>query len=93
MVLRFLTVERVKQLHADAVRKYGGSKGLRDEGMLESAVAMPMTAFGGSYLHEGIFEMASAYLYHLVQNHPFVDGNKRVGLMQPWYFSNYMECS
>ena len=48
--------------------------------MLDSALAMPRAGFGGSYLHEDLYEMAAAYLYHLVQNHPFIDGNKRVGL-------------
>lgn len=76
----FLTEEQVRQLHLNAIRQYGGSEGLRDSGMLQSALAMPQTGFGGQYLHEGLFEMAAAYLYHLVQNHPFVDGNKRVGL-------------
>jgi len=77
---KFLTLERVKQLHTDAIRKYGGSEGLRQPGMLDSALAMPKAGFGGSYLHEDLFEMAAAYMYHLVQNHPFIDGNKRVGL-------------
>lgn len=80
MKIRFLTVERVKQLHADAIKNYGGSEGLREPGMLDSALAMPKAGFGGNYLHEDVFEMAAAYLYHLVQNHPFIDGNKRVGL-------------
>lgn len=48
--------------------------------MLESAIAQPQTTFGGLYLHADVFEMAAAYLYHLVMNHPFVDGNKRVSL-------------
>ena len=48
--------------------------------LLESAVAQPEAGFGDQYLHTDVFEMASAYLYHLVMNHPFVDGNKRVGL-------------
>ena len=53
---------------------------MRDPGLLESALAQPCVSFGGEYLHRGLFEMAAAYLYHIVQNHPFVDGNKRVGL-------------
>ena len=56
-----------------------GDPGLRDAGVLESAVAMPRASYGGAYLHEDLFEMAAAYLFHLVQNHPFIDGNKRVG--------------
>jgi death-on-curing protein len=54
--------------------------GVRDNGLLESALAAPQSGFGGHYLHGDLFEMASAYLFHLVQNHPFLDGNKRVGV-------------
>jgi death-on-curing protein len=67
-------------IHQDQISKYGGSLGLRDAGLLSSAVAMPEARFSGNYLHEDIFEMATAYLFHLCQNHAFVDGNKRVGL-------------
>ena len=59
--------------------RYGGLPGLRDEGLLESAVAQAVATFGGEYLHNDIFQMAAAYLFHIVQNHPFVDGNKRAG--------------
>ena len=48
-------------------------------GLLHSAIAMPQASFGGEYLHKDLFEMAAAYLYHIVQNHPFLDGNKRTG--------------
>jgi len=61
------------------IKTYGGSEGLRDAGLLHSAIAVPQASFGGNYLHAGLFEMAAAYLYHIVQNHPFVDGNKRTG--------------
>jgi death-on-curing protein len=53
--------------------------GLRDAGLLESAMAQPRAEFSGQYLHRDVFEMAAAYLFHLVKNHPFFDGNKRVG--------------
>lgn len=75
----FLDLEQVIRLHASMIERYGGADGLRDIGLLESAVAMPQMAFGGKHLHTDIFEMAAAYLYHLVQNHPFLDGNKRAG--------------
>ena len=65
--------------HEDQLANYGGAPGVRDMGLLESAVAMPMAGFGDQYLHAGLFEMAAAYLYHIVGNHPFVDGNKRTG--------------
>lgn len=76
---RFLSVDEVLDLHEQLVDRFGGSQGLRDLGMLESAVAMPRAGFGDSYLHEDIFEMAAAYLFHIVMNHPFIDGNKRTG--------------
>jgi death-on-curing protein len=76
----FLTLDEVLALHADVVDRYGGALGVRDAGLLESAVAAPRATFGGGYLHETLEEMAAAYLFHLVKNHPFVDGNKRVGL-------------
>lgn len=59
---------------------------MRDVGLLESALAQPGAMFGGAYLHPGLAEMAAAYLYHLVQNHPFVDGNKRVGAVAALVF-------
>ena len=76
----FLSVGDVLKLHADQIRRYGGGGGVRDLGLLESAVAQAQAAFGGQYLHHDLFEMAGAYLFHLVQNHPFLDGNKRTGL-------------
>ena len=75
--VRFLSVENVRRIHADTIAHEGGSAGVRDLGLLESAVAMPQASFGGEYLHESLPSMAAAYLYHLCQNHPFVDGNKR----------------
>ena len=76
----FLTLDEVLALHTDQIDRYGGSRGLRDLGLLESAVAAPRATFGGNLLHPTLPEMAAAYLFHLVQNHPFVDGNKRIGL-------------
>ena len=76
----FLTLDDIIESHQNQIDTYGGSHGTRDIGLLESAIAQPEASFGGRYLHADIFEMAAAYLYHLVMNHPFVDGNKRVGL-------------
>lgn len=76
---RFLTVDDVLYMHRRQIDQHGGSHGVRDRGLLESAIAQPSAMFGGQYLHADLFEMAAAYLFHLVQNHPFVDGNKRVG--------------
>jgi death-on-curing protein len=75
----FLTLEEVVAIHRDQIDRYGGSMGVRDWGLLQSAAAMPAAAFGGQYVHTDVHEMAAAYLFHIVQNHPFIDGNKRVG--------------
>lgn len=75
----FLDVHDVCRIHTDLVKHYGGHAGLRDPGLLESAIAVPRATFEGNYLHQGIVEMAAAYLFHIVQNHPFMDGNKRTG--------------
>ena len=78
MRLRFLGLDEVIALHADQIERYGGSPGVRDLGMLESAVATPEASFGDDYLHATLPEMAAAYLFHIAQNHPFIDGKKRV---------------
>ncbi|MBI3855807.1 MAG: Fic family protein, partial [Planctomycetes bacterium] len=77
MTLLFLSTESVQRIHEDQIQRYGGSLGIRDMGLLESAVAMPQAGSGGQYFHTDLYEMAAAYLFHLVKNHPFVDGNKR----------------
>ena len=82
----FLDVDDVIELHATQLEVYGGAAGLRDRGLLESAVAQPQGSFDGQLLHSDIFEMAAAYLFHIVQNHPFVDGNKRTGLIAALVF-------
>ena len=76
----FLSLDDIPESHLNQIDIYGGSHGIRDIGLLESAIAQPEASYGGQYMHADIFEMAAAYLYHLVMNHPFVDGNKRVGL-------------
>lgn len=75
-----LSVENVIEIHAAAIRLYGGSAGLRDKTLLESAVAAPRATFGGQSTFSDTVEIAAAYLYYLCSNHPFVDGNKRVAL-------------
>jgi len=77
----FLTLDEVLGIHADQIRVYGGSSGVRDLELLRSALAMPETTFDGQFLHPSVFEMAAAYLFHIARNHPFVDGNKRTALM------------
>lgn len=75
----FLRVDDVLQIHQDQIERYGGSPDLRDPGLLTSAVDTPRAMFDGRHLHRDLFDMAAAYLFHIVQNHPFVDGNKRTG--------------
>ena len=77
----FLDFDDVVELHAHQIAEHGGSEGLRDRGLLHSAIAQPMVQFDGQFLHHDVFEMAAALHFSLVSNHPFVDGNKRTGLM------------
>ena len=81
MAIRFIPDEIVPTIHHDLVRRYGGESGIRDKGLLASALAQPKMTFGGKYLHKSIFEKAAAYGFHVCRNHPFVDGNKRVAFI------------
>ena len=76
----FLTLAEVIEIHADQIHRYGGQAGLRDLAPLESARAQPEASFAGEWLHEDRYAKAAAYAYHLCQNHPFMDGNKRTAL-------------
>ncbi len=82
----FLTLEDVLLAHEDQVTRYGGDSGVRDAGLLNSAIAQPRATFTGTFLHAFPFEMAAAYLFHIVQNHPFTDGNKRTGAVAALLF-------
>ncbi len=82
----FLSVEDVICIHSDTIEAEGGLDGIRDYGLLESAVMMPQQQFSRQYLHEDLPAMAAAYLYHITQNHPFHDGNKRAGAMSAFVF-------
>lgn len=64
-------------IHDDQIEYFGGSLGVRDYGLLESAIAQPQASFSGQLLHANIYTQAAAYLYHITMNHPFIDGNKR----------------
>ena len=77
----FLGLDEILSLHADQISRYGGRAGIRDLKLLESALATPEASYDGEYLHTNLFEMAAAYLFHIIRNHPFVDGNKRTGLI------------
>lgn len=74
---KFHSLDEVLELHADQISSFGGTPGVRDEGLLQSALAQPQATFGGDFLHPTISEQAAAYLYHIAMNHPFIDGNKR----------------
>lgn len=82
----FLSVEDVVFIQASAIEHEGGLGGMRDHGLLDAAVAMPRQQFGGAYLHEDVAAMAAAYLFHIAQNHPFLDGNKRTAVMAAFVF-------
>jgi death-on-curing protein len=82
----FLALDEVLAMHADLIERHGGHPGIRDAGLLESALAAPAATFGGHFLHGTPAEMAAASLHGLVRNHPFVDGNKRAGLMAAFAF-------
>ena len=77
---RHLTVEAVVAIHDAVLRAHGGSSGVREAALLESAVAAPQASYGGRPLLKDGVEIAAAYLFYLCRNHPFVDGNKRTAL-------------
>jgi len=75
----FLELAEVLAIHRDQIGRYGGREGIRDLELLQSALAVPAASFSGKFLHADLPEMASAYLFHIVRDHPFIDGNKRTG--------------
>lgn len=85
-MIKFLDKKTILAFHRDQVKTYDGKQGVRDEGLLESALAQPQASFGGEYVHDNIFEMAAAYGFHICKNHPFVDGNKRTALVAKYTF-------
>ncbi len=81
MKVHFIPQEVVLTIHADLLQRYGGEPGLRDAGLLDSALAQAQITVGGKHVHRTIFDKAAAYGYHVCKNHPFVDGNKRVAFV------------
>ena len=79
--LYFLTLDDVLDIHEWQQTRFGGAAGIRGMGLLDSAVAQPQTTFQGNYLHSNLFQMASAYAFHIAENQPFIDGNKRTALI------------
>jgi len=84
--LLFLALDEVIEIHKDQIQRYGGRIGIRELELLKSSISMPAAGFGGEYLHTDISEMVAAYLFHIVRNHPFIDGNKRTGLVSALVF-------
>ena len=85
-MIKFLTLSEVMLILENQIRHYGGIYGVRDLNLLSSAIYMPESSYDGQYLHETIPAMAAAYAYHICQNHPFLDGNKRVALASSLVF-------
>jgi death-on-curing protein len=90
-MIHFLTLSEVLLILEDQIRNYGGIYGVRDINLLSSALYMPQSSFDGQYLHETIPAMAAAYAFHICQNHPFIDGNKRVALASSLVFLDINE--
>jgi death-on-curing protein len=86
VALKFLSLAEVLAIHKDQITRYGGAPGIRDMALLKSALGIPQATYGGEFLHADIFEMAAGYLFHIVKNHPFADGNKRVGAVAALVF-------
>lgn len=76
-MIYYVSANSALQIHDELITDYGGVGGIRDYGLLLSALEMPKSAFGGQDLHPTLFEKAAAYLFHIAKNHPFIDGNKR----------------
>jgi death on curing protein len=85
-MIKFLRKATILTFHQDQLERYGGKEGIRDEKLLESAMAQPEASFEGEYVHQDLFHMAAAYGFHICQNHPFYDGNKRTALIAMYTF-------
>lgn len=90
-MIHYIFFQYVIEVHDSLINEYGGRKGILNEGLLRSALEMPKARFNGKDLHRNIFDKSAAYLFHLIQNHPFVDGNKRTASMiaMVFLYSNY----
>ncbi|MFW6030402.1 MAG: type II toxin-antitoxin system death-on-curing family toxin [Halanaerobiales bacterium] len=79
--IKFIPKDIILFFHKQLVKIYGGSSGIRDENLLDSALEQPKATYQGEYLHDSLIKMAAAYGYHLCNNHPFIDGNKRIAFV------------
>lgn len=84
----YLNVEEIIDYHTEIINEFGGAHGIRDIGLLISAVEIAKAAMFGDDLHKTVFDKAAAYLFHLICNHPFIDGNKRIGTVAALTFLN-----
>lgn len=85
-MIKYLTLEQVLEMHDSFIEKFGGLKGVRDMNLLLSAIEIPKTSMFGEDLYPTIYDKAAAYLFHIVQNHPFNDANKRTGFGVTYLF-------
>lgn len=85
-MIKFLDKKTILEFHENQIELYGGASGIRSEELLESALSQPQASFGGDYICKDIFEMAATYGFHICQNHPFYDGNKRTALIAIYTF-------
>ncbi|MBO6622019.1 MAG: type II toxin-antitoxin system death-on-curing family toxin [Balneola sp.] len=85
-MIKFLDKKTILEFHENQIKLYGGASGIRSEELLESALSQPQVSFGGDYICKDIFEMAATYGFHICQNHPFFDGNKRTALIAIYTF-------
>ena len=90
-MIQFLSLSELLLILEDQIRNYGGIYGVRDINLLSSAIYVPESSFGGQYLHKTVPAMAAAYAFHICQNHPFIDGNKRVTLASSLVFLDINE--
>ncbi len=86
MEIQFLTISDVIMIHDSQINTHGGLPGIRDKRLLYSAIHYPQSTFNQQYLHQDIYHMAAAYMYAIIKNHPFLDGNKRTGLLSALIF-------
>lgn len=93
MEINFIALELVLELHDAMIHLYDGSFGVRDQRLLESALFQPQVMFGGSFIHQDIYTMAAVYLFHLIKNHSFIDGNKRTAVATTLMFLRLNNCS
>jgi death-on-curing protein len=88
----YITVDQAIQVHDGLIKLHGGLPGIRDIGLLTSAMEMPKSAFGGHQMYPTLFDKAAAYLFYLAKNHPFFDANKRTAAFIALLFLRMNDC-